>query len=60
MPPWLFSVYIDEVMKEGKMRMGRRGGRFLEDRKEWRLPDLLYADNLVLCGELEKDLKAMV
>ena len=33
---------------------------FLKDGREWRLPGLLYADDLVLCGELEWDLKAMV
>ena len=30
------------------------------DRKEktkWRLPDLLYADDLTLCGESEEDLR---
>ena len=27
--PWLFNVYMDEVMKEVKMGMGRRGVRFL-------------------------------
>ena len=26
--------------------------------REWRLPSLLYADNLVLCGESEEDLRA--
>ena len=26
--PWLFNVYIDAVMKEVKMGMGRRGARF--------------------------------
>ena len=34
-----------------------------EDGKEGRelgLPVLLYADDLVLCGELEEDLRAMV
>ena len=34
--------------------------RFLEDGREWRLPGLLYTDDLVLCGELNEDLKAMV
>ena len=34
MSSWLFKVYMDEVMKEGKMGMGRRGVRFLEDRGE--------------------------
>ena len=51
MSPWLFNVYMDEVMKELKMGMGRRGVRFLEDVREWRSPGLLYADNLVLCGK---------
>ena len=60
MSPWLFNVYMDGVMKEVEMGMGSRGVRFLEDGREWRLHDLLYADNLVLCGELEEDLRAMV
>ena len=34
--------------------------RFLDDGKEGRVPGLLYADYLVLCGELEEDLRAMV
>ena len=37
-----------------------RGVRFLEDGREWRYPGLLYADDLVLCGELEEDLRVMV
>ena len=41
------------------MGIGRREVRFLEDgRMETAWP--LYADDLVLCGELEKDLRAMV
>ena len=42
------------------MGMGRRGVRFLEDGREWRLPSLLYADDLVLYGESEEDLRVMV
>ena len=38
-------------MKEVKMGMGRR---------RVRLPGLLYADDLFLCGELEVDLRGMV
>ena len=34
MSPWLFNVYMDGVMKEVKMGMGRRGGSFLEDGRE--------------------------
>ena len=42
------------------MGMGRRGMRFQEEEREWRLSALLYADDLVLCGESEKDLRAIV
>ena len=45
MSPWLFSVYMDAVMKEVKMGMGRRGVRFMEEGREWKLPGLLYADD---------------
>ena len=34
------------VMKEVKMEMGRRRVRFQEEGGEWRLPGLLYADDL--------------
>ena len=27
-----------------------------EEGREWRLPSLLYADDLVLCGELDEDI----
>ena len=53
-------TYVDALMKEVKMGMGRRGMRFLEDGREWRLPGLLYADDSVLCGESEEDLRVMV
>ena len=33
---------------------------FLEDGREWRLSGLLHADDLVLCGESEEDLRVMV
>ena len=42
MSPWLFIAY----MKEVTMEIGRRGV------SEWRLPGFLYADNLVLRGDL--------
>ena len=31
-----------------------------EEGREWRLPGTLYADDLVLCGESEENLKAIV
>ena len=42
------------------MGMGKRGVSFMEDGREWKLPGLLYADDLVLCCESEEDLRAMV
>ena len=44
----------------GENRMKRRGVRFLEDGREWRLPELLYKEDLVLCEESEEDLRAIV
>ena len=58
MSPWCFSVYMDAVMV--KLEMGRKEIRFQEVGREWRLLSLLYLDDLVLCGELEEDLRAMV
>ena len=58
--PSLFNVYMDALIKEVKMVMGIRGVRFLEEGREWILPGLLYADYLVLCGESEEDLRAMM
>ena len=58
-PLLLFKVYMDGVMKYLKMGMGRQGVRFLENGRDWRLSGLFYADDLVLCGESEEDLRAM-
>ena len=34
--------------------------RILEKGREWGLPGLLYADDLVLCGESKEELRVMV
>ena len=61
MSPWLFNIYVDALMKEVKMRIARKEVvRFMEEGRGWRLPGRLYADDLVLCGELEEDLRTMV
>ena len=44
--PWLFNVYMDTVMKELKMGMGRRGVRFQEEGREWRLPGFFVCRGL--------------
>ena len=41
------------------MVMERRGVIFLEDVREWKLPGLLYADDLVLCVEMEESVMVM-
>ena len=38
-----------------KMGIGRMEVRFSEEGREWRLPTLLYSNDLVLCGESKKD-----
>ena len=53
MSPWLFNEYMNAVMKEVKIGMGRRGVRFQEEGRECRLPGLLNAVDLVLCSESE-------
>ena len=40
--------------------MRKRGVRFMEEGREWRLPGLLYASDVVRYGESEEDLRAMV
>ena len=45
---WLFNVYMVAVIKEVKMGMKTRGGR---------LPGLLYADDLILRGESEENVR---
>ena len=41
------------------MGMGRKGVRFLEEVRMWRLHGLLHANDLVLYGMSEEDLMAM-
>ena len=60
MSPWLFNLYLDGVIKEVKIGMGRRGVSFLEIGRKWRLPSLLNADDLTLCGESDEDLRVIV
>ena len=56
----LQCIYIDAVIKELKIGIGRREVRFKEEGRQWRLPGFLYNDDLVLCGESEEVLGAKV
>ena len=42
--------WSDEGGEDGDGKEGRK----------WRLPSLLYTDDLVVCGELEEDQRVMV
>ena len=57
---WPFNVNMDALMKKVKMRMRRRGVKFLEEGRVCRLRGLLYADDLVLYGESEEELWSRV
>src|SRR5678816_3342672 len=52
--------YKDGVMKELEMGVAGNGVRMMENGGEWRVPNLLYADDLVLCGESEESLRGLV
>ena len=54
MSPWLFNVHKDAVMKEVKVGMRRGGVRLQEEGREWRLPGLLYADDLFCVASWRK------
>ena len=58
--PLAFQYIYDAVMKVVKMGMGRKGVIFQEEGREWRLPGLLYAGDLIFCGESKEDLRAVV
>ena len=60
MSPRVFNVYMNAVMKELKMGMRKRGVRFQEEGREGRLIGLLHAEDLVMCGESEEDLMAIM
>ena len=47
----------DEGSQDGD---GKEGSELLNYGREWTLPGHLYADDLVLCGESEVDLREMV
>ena len=53
-------VPLVRVMKEVKIGMGRIGVRFPKEEREWRLPGLLYEDNLVQGGESEEGRRVVI
>ena len=55
-------MYYGPLDLQCKYGRNNEGGEnvYGEEGREWRLPGLLYANDLVLHGELEEDLRAMV
>src|SRR5678815_5285247 len=51
---------MDEVMKELEVGVTRDIVGMMENGREWRVPYLLYVDDLVLCGESEESLRGLV
>src|SRR5678816_3403816 len=47
-------------MKELEVEVAGEGVRMMENEREWRVPYLLYADDLILCGESEECLRGLV
>jgi len=60
MSPWLFNVFMDAVMKEVRMGTRNIGVRLEVNGNEWRVSDLLYADDVVFMSETEAELRSMI
>ena len=55
-----FQCIYERTDEEGENENGKEEVRFLEEKREERLPGLLYADEMALCGVSEEDLRAML
>ena len=60
MSSWLFSMYIDAVMKQVKVGMGKMGVSFLEEERELRLPGLCMWITCLCVVSWGEDLKVML
>lgn len=55
--PWLYALYINDLAKEIK-QSGL--GAFIDEKKQFRLSLLLYADDIVLLGNNKEDLQTLL
>ena len=61
MSPWLFNMYIDGVMREMTATVGEVGVEMVgENGEEWKLNQLLFADDTALVAESEEALQRLV
>ena len=51
---------MNTVRKELEIVIWGMGLIFLEKRREWQLPNIMYIDDMVLCGESEEDWKGII
>ena len=57
---WLFSLFMDGVVREMKARISNVGVELCTDDAEWKLNTMLFADDTVLTAEYERDLEYLV
>src|SRR5215469_129025 len=62
MSPWLFNVYMDSIVREGKRECMEEGLNLQSERGgvQWRVNMILYADDTLLIGETEESLQRLV
>ena len=61
MSPWLFNLYIDGVVREVNARVFGRGLKLIDnDKNEWELNQLLFADDTVVVADSEEKLCQLV
>ncbi len=51
MSPWLFNIYMDDVMREVKGKVGEAGVRMHAEGRKWVLNFTLFADDTVFSAE---------
>ena len=61
MSPWLFSLYVDGVVREVNARVLGRGLKLVDgNENEWELNQLLFADDTVVVADSERKLCQLV
>ncbi len=55
MPPWLFSLFLAGVVREVEAKVGNVGVELCMDDTIWKLNTVLFADDIVLIAESERD-----
>ena len=59
--PWLFNLYMDDVVREVEARTLGRGTLLVGDGVEkWEVSQLLFADDTVLAADSKKKLERLV